>query len=56
MEANFKMKVERIYTNEISLEKIITDIINNQIDQLVKSLYAKGTTTTSHDEKGSVQS
>lgn len=49
------MKVERIYRNEISLEKIITDLINIQIDQLVKSLYAKDITTTSHDE-GSVQS
>jgi hypothetical protein len=49
------MNVERIYKNEISLEKILTDLINNQIDQLVRSLYAKDSTTTSHDE-GSVQS
>lgn len=52
---NYKMKVERIYTNEIQLERIIKDLIDNQIDQLIKNLYAKDTTTTSHDER-SVQS
>ena len=49
------MNIERVYKNEIKLEKIITDLINNRIDQLLKSLYAKDNTTTSHDE-GSVQS
>lgn len=49
------MNIERVYKNETTLEKIITDLINNQIDQLLKSLYAKDSTTTSHDE-GSGQS
>lgn len=49
------MKVERIYTNELQFERIINDLINLQIDQLMKNLYAKDNTTTSHDE-GSVES
>lgn len=49
------MNIERVYKNEIKLEQIITDLINNRIDQLLKNLYAKDNTTTSHDE-GSVQS
>lgn len=46
------MKIERIYKNEITLEKIIIDLIDNRIDQILKKLYAKDYTTTSHD-KGS---
>lgn len=49
------MKVERIYKNEINFEKVLNILIKDQIDQLVKKLYASDSTTTSHDE-GSVQS
>lgn len=49
------MKIERIYKNEISFEKVMNNLIKNQIDQLVKKIYASDSTTTSHDE-GSVQS
>lgn len=49
------MKVERIYTNDTHLEVIIMDLINHQIDQIVKDLYVYDNTTTSHDN-GSVQS
>ncbi|MDS9470863.1 hypothetical protein [Sporosarcina pasteurii] len=44
------MNIERVYTNESKLEEIIIDLIDSQIDQIVKNLYAKDNTTTSHDE------
>ncbi len=36
MEANFKMKVERIYSGEITIDKIIMELLNTQIDYLIK--------------------
>lgn len=45
------MNIERVYTNESTLEEIITDLIDSQIEQIVENLYAKDNTTTSHDER-----
>lgn len=35
MEANYKMKVERIYSGEITIDKFLKEFINTQINNLV---------------------
>lgn len=36
MEAKLKMKVERIYSGEITIDKILKELLNTQIDNLIK--------------------
>ncbi len=52
MEATTAMKVERIYLNEVKLEYILTELLKNQIDDVLKSVYVNNNTTASHDYEG----
>lgn len=41
MEANYKMKVEKIYTRDISFVEIYKNIINQKIDSFLKEHNSK---------------